>query len=129
MTTSADGSGPRILVIEDDETILGLIEAVLMEEGFTVDAALSGQQALDLDCSHSPAMVVLDMFLPGISGAELAEALRAKYGAGLPILVTSASNVRAQARALGAHYLPKPFELVDLMEAVHQALHETDGAR
>ncbi len=113
----------KILVIDDDETILDLIRAVLQEEGLEVEGALTGQEALDADGSSTPDVCVLDMFLPGINGAPLVAGLRAKYGQGLPILVTSASIVDQEARQLGAYeYLPKPFDLEELLAAVRRGL-------
>ena len=118
------GEGRQILVIDDDPTILELMTAVLTEEGYAVDAALTGNAVLaDGSGIRPPELVVLDMFLPGISGAELAEALRAKYGAELPILVTSASSVEDQAQAFGAYdYLSKPFDLETLLAGVRRGL-------
>jgi DNA-binding response OmpR family regulator len=117
---------PRILVIDDDPTILELMKAILDDEGYAVEAALTGKDALQDGSGPPPALVVLDMFVPGISGAELADALRARYGPQLPILITSASSVDQEAHALGAYdYLPKPFDLDELLAAVRQGL---DGA-
>lgn len=110
-----------MLVVDDDETILDLIGAILAEDGLVVEQALDGEDALN--CDGPPDLCVLDMFLPGIRGAELADALRAKYGKDLPILVTSASIVAQEARDLGAYeYLPKPFDLEDLLAAVRRGL-------
>ena len=113
----------RILVIDDDPTILELIKAILKDEGHSVNAALTGEDVLADGAIPAPDLLVLDMFLPGISGRELAEALRARYGQDLPILVTSASSVDREARALGAYEcLPKPFELDELLAGVRQGL-------
>jgi DNA-binding response OmpR family regulator len=113
----------RILVIDDDPTILELIKAILKDEGHSVNAALTGEDVLADGAIPAPDLLVLDMFLPGISGRELAEALRARYGQDLPILVTSASSVDGEARALGAYEcLPKPFELDELLAGVRQGL-------
>jgi DNA-binding response OmpR family regulator len=123
------GEGPRVLVIDDDPTILELIRAILSEEGYVVDAALTGKAALADGNAPTPAVVVLDMYLPGISGAELVEALRVRYGHNLPIMLTSASTVDDEAQALGAYeYLPKPFDLEELLASVRRGLTIGDGA-
>jgi DNA-binding response OmpR family regulator len=112
----------NILVIDDDETIVELIRAVLSEEGFRVSTALSGDEALNSPPAP-PDLIVLDMFMPGTAGAELAEGLRTKYGADVPILLISASIVDREARALGAYeYLPKPFDLDELLAAIRRGL-------
>lgn len=119
----AAGPGRRILVIDDDATILDLIRAVLLEDGHTVEVALNGTEALARDGADPPEVCVLDMFLPGISGPELVVALRDKYGHSLPILLTSASIVEREAAQLGAYeYLPKPFDLEELLAAVRRGL-------
>jgi DNA-binding response OmpR family regulator len=116
---------PRILVIDDDPTILEMLRTILTEEGFHADAALTGEDALNSP-PRAIDLIVLDMFLPGASGPELAERLRKKYGAEVPILVTSASPVEGESRALGAYeYLPKPFELVDLAAAIRRGLESS----
>ncbi|HEX6511542.1 MAG TPA: response regulator [Chloroflexota bacterium] len=113
----------RILVVDDDSTIVDLIKAVLADEGFAVTTALDGREALDGRSEGPPDLVVLDMFLPTMSGEEVADALRAKYGPDLPILVTSASKVDVEAQALGAYEnLPKPFDLEELLAAVRRGL-------
>ena len=119
---------PLVMVVDDDPTILDLLRAVLLEEGYRVNAALNGAQALGFPADQAPAVVVLDMFLPGMNGPELAVALRSKFGAQLPILVTSASNVDAEAQALGAYeYLPKPFDLDALLAGVRRGLNLGSG--
>jgi CheY-like chemotaxis protein len=119
-------SGRRILVVDDDASIADLIRAVLLEEGHDVEVALNGADALARNGPQPPEVCVLDMFLPDLSGPELVAALRGKYGQDLPILLTSASVVPREAKALGAYaYLPKPFELEELLAAVRRGL---DGA-
>jgi two-component system OmpR family response regulator len=121
--SDAPRAGVMILVIDDDRTILDLISSVLRDEGYTVEPRLTGQDALEHPCASSPAVCVLDMFLPGTSGAELADALREQYGADLPICVISASRVEGEALALGAYeYLPKPFDLEDLLDCVQHGV-------
>jgi DNA-binding response OmpR family regulator len=112
-----------VLIIEDDPTVLDLIRSVLVDDGLSVETALNGQAALDHDGQSAPDVCVLDMYLPGINGAELVDGLRAKYGSNLPILVTSASIVPNVAHELGAYeYLPKPFDLDQLVAAVQRGL-------
>jgi len=118
---STDGSR-RVLVIDDDPTILQLVQTLLAEEGYTVDTALDGQQALD-SAAPRPEVVVLDMYLPGISGASLADKLRAKHGQDVRIVVMSASSVAEEAGLLGAAaYIAKPFDLDELSAAVRRVL-------
>lgn len=116
-------SSERVLVIEDDQTIVELIRVVLTDEGYDVSVAATGDQALDSASPEKPAMVVLDMYVPGASGKLLTDGLRGKYGQDLPVLLVSASNVDGEAQELGAYeYVAKPFDLDDLLAAVRRGL-------
>ena len=119
MTTDSN----LVLVIEDDTTIVELLRAVLTDEGYDVRVAASGDQALDNPSPIAPAVTVLDMHVPGASGKQLADGLRAKYGADLPILLVSASNMDEEALTLGAYeYVSKPFDLEDLLAAIRRGM-------
>ena len=113
-----------ILVVDDDPDILALIARVLAEEGYAVLTAADGHAALALARRQPPALVVLDCMLPGPDGAAVARALRAWYGAALPIVLISASGrVREAARTLGIlASLEKPFEVDALVTLVRRRL-------
>ena len=113
-----------ILVVDDDPDTLALIEGALAAEGFAVLTAADGHAALALARAHPPALVLLDCMLPGPDGAAAARALRARYGAGLPLVLISASGqVRAAARRLGIlAYLETLFELDALVALVRRRL-------
>ena len=64
-----------VLVIDDDPTIVGLIQALLRNEGYETTIATTGEEALRLD-GETPDLVVAGQYVPGVTGAELAEALR-----------------------------------------------------
>ena len=113
---------PTILVVEDDSTIVELIRVVLADEGYQVRVASNGDEALTA-AGGDVALVVMDMYVPGVSGKPLADRLRAMLGPDTPILVVSASNVDDEALGLGAYeYLPKPFDIDELVRAVRRGL-------
>ncbi len=98
---------------------------VLADEGFLVDQAANGSQALDLVASDRPDLVLLDLNIPGISGSDLLEALKASSAtSGIPVIVVTAEEEegrRAAMRAGAEDYLAKPFSpraLVRLVERV-----------
>ena len=80
----------EILVVEDDEDLLSLITKKLTVEGFKVMAAATGQQALDYLAKQKPALVLLDMLLPGMNGLELLKLKNADPNiAAIPVIVIS----------------------------------------
>jgi len=107
-------------VVDDDEDILKMIRWFLEREGFLVETATNGRDALARARERRPAVVVLDLLLPDLDGQQVATRLRDLYGAGLPILIMSASGrERKTAQEIGAvGYLGKPFELEALRTAV-----------
>ena len=114
-------SDPPILVVDDDPSIRTTISEILVMEGYPVETAADGAEALQAVERAQPALVLLDMRMPVLDGWGFARALRDR-GMHLPILVmTAAQNARRWAEEIGAEgYLAKPFELLDLLNAVER---------
>lgn len=110
-----------ILVVDDDPAIVSVVSEILDLEGYEVETATNGQEALRVMDRLRPAIVLLDMRMPVMDGWGFARALRER-GESVPILVmTAAQNARAWAEEIGAQgYLAKPFEVMDLIEAVER---------
>jgi DNA-binding response OmpR family regulator len=121
-------AGP-ILVVDDDSGTRLAIQWMLEEDGFVVDTAMDGTQALERAATRPPALVVLDLRLPGVDGTMVAARLRTEHGAALPILlITADDRAEQRARQVGAYaYLSKPFNLDDLVDAVRNGLNGTMG--
>ena len=117
----------RILVVDDDPMVATTVQRVLRPEGYEVDVALGGTQALEQARAHRPDLVVLDLMMPGIDGLEVCRQLRAN-GA-LPILMlTARSGTADRVRGLdtGADdYLVKPFAYAELLARVRALLRRT----
>jgi CheY-like chemotaxis protein len=118
-----EATGPRgtVLVVEDDEPLRELLEGVLELEGYHVLSGL-GEEALRLARIHRPAVILLDLLMPGMSGVEVSQRLRADPStAGIPIVGMSAQDrlVTIGVRMPVDDFLAKPFGL--------EALHETVG--
>lgn len=111
-----------ILVVEDDPDLLALEEMILADAGYRVRTACDGRAALAHVAHEMPALVLLDMRMPGMNGWDFAREFRARYGRAAPIVViTAAENARARAEEIGAEgWLAKPFELDDVLRAVEQ---------
>ena len=118
----------RILVVDDDPDLRGLVDFRLRKAGHQVLTALDGPSALALVAARGrPDLAVLDIVMPGMNGLELLRELRGGDGmADLPAIFLSARILPADieaGRALGATYLTKPFVAPALMAAVDAALN------
>ena len=112
-----------ILVVDDDDLMIELISDPLIDEGHEVRTALGGQEALDEIVLRPPAIVILDMNMPGIGGYTVARNIRANPAAqSLPIIaVTSHDTPADQAAASNAGcnaFITKPIGSRQLIDAV-----------
>lgn len=123
-------TGERILVVDDESNIVDLCRMYLEREGFRVDRAGDGQQALDRIASTQPALIVLDVMLPKLDGFEVCRRVRAESD--VPILMLTARNDdvdKIVGLELGADdYLTKPFNPRELVARVKAILRRTDAA-
>jgi|FLYN01.1.fsa_nt_gi DNA-binding response OmpR family regulator len=115
-------AGP-ILVVDDDPSILSTVADVLDFEGYAVEQATNGAEALEIMERIRPALVLLDMRMPVLDGWEFARIARER-GLDAPILVmTAARDARRWAQEIGADgYVAKPFHLPDLLAAIEGVL-------
>ena len=113
-----------MLVVEDDLDLRQTIQWMLEDEGFLVETAGDGREALQRARQHKPALVILDMALPILDGNGVAAGLRATYGDTVMILTMTADGRAAEkAKNIGAiGYLSKPFDIDALLTAVRDAL-------
>jgi two-component system, chemotaxis family, chemotaxis protein CheY len=118
---AGERAGSRVLVVDDDPSILDTVTAILTSEGFTVMTASGGQEALSLLHSWLPTLVLLDMRMPIMDGWSVARAMR-EAGSKVPIVVMSAAeSAKRWADEIGAAgHLAKPFELDDLLACVEE---------
>ena len=122
----------KILIVEDDPHILLGLEEVLKSDGFDVAVCSRGDQAIEAVRKHRPALVVLDVMLPGLSGYDICKQLRAKKVA-TPILMLTAKGQeidKVVGLDLGADdYVTKPFGVRELLARIHALLRRTAAAR
>jgi len=113
-----------ILIVEDDADLRHIVQLILEDEGFIVEMAGDGKEALNYAMAKKPSLVLLDMALPIIDGYGVAAGLRQVYGDSVAIIVMTADGRAAEkARDIGAiGYVSKPFELDTLVNAVKAAL-------
>jgi two-component system chemotaxis response regulator CheY len=110
-----------ILVVEDDTDIRETIAAILEMEGYAVELASNGEEAITVVANQTPSLVLLDMRMPVLDGWGFARVLRER-GVSVPIIVmTAAQDAGRWAREIGAQgYIAKPFDLGDLLSQVQQ---------
>jgi DNA-binding response OmpR family regulator len=116
---------PKILIVEDDPHILLGLEEILKSEGFEVAICNRGDKALEAVAKQNPALIVLDVMLPGLSGYDVCKQLRAKK-VPTPILMLTAKGQEIDkviGLDLGADdYVTKPFGLRELLARIHALL-------
>lgn len=119
---------PQLLLVEDDETIAEPLRFGLESEGFRVLHAVTGTAGLELARVHQPALVLLDVMLPGMDGFQVVRTLRAESS--IPILMLTARGQeldRVMGLELGADdYLVKPFSFRELVARVRALLRRRE---
>ncbi|MGZ7041107.1 MAG: sigma-54-dependent transcriptional regulator [Thermoanaerobaculia bacterium] len=117
----------RVLIVDDEEVLRDVLDAVLRREGFDVLMAASGEQCLSILDTEEVDLVILDMMLPGISGIDTLRSLRIS-NPNLPVIVITAfSSIDGAIEAMkhGAfHYIPKPFKNDEVILTVNKALEQ-----
>ena len=83
----------RILIVDDDEDLVKVLSGMLYDEGFTVSSTANGSEALALICTVAPAVVLLDVWLPGMDGVETLQALRAMHADVEVIVMSGHGNI------------------------------------
>ena len=120
----------RILIVEDDAHIRLGLEEVLRSEGFDIASCARGDQALDAVAKQQPALIVLDVMLPGLSGYDICKQLRARKIT-TPILMLTATGQeldKVVGLDLGADdYVTKPFGVRELLARIHALLRRAPG--
>jgi two-component system OmpR family response regulator len=120
----------RILVVDDEPSIVDAVATALRYEGYDVDEASAGREALMKMQENEPELVVLDWMLPDIEGIEVGRRLRAQgFKAAILFLTAkdSTENKIDALRAGGDDYVTKPFSLAELVARIEAILRRTAG--
>jgi two-component system, OmpR family, response regulator len=129
MATLADGR--RVLVVDDEASIVDAVATALRYEGYDVIEARSGRTGLASAQSDRPDLIVLDVMLPDIDGFEIARRLRAD-GLRTPVLFLTAKDSlddKVQGFSVGADdYVTKPFSLAEIVMRVNAILQRSLGS-
>jgi two-component system, NtrC family, response regulator AtoC len=117
----------RVLVVDDDEITCNLLEEVLSKEGYTVQKALDGRQAIDQGEKQTYDVVLTDIKMVGVDGMEVLRAYRQKSPETIIIMMTAFGSIETAIRAIkeGAYdYVSKPFKLEEIKLTIHRALEQ-----
>ncbi|MBN1593886.1 MAG: sigma-54-dependent Fis family transcriptional regulator, partial [Candidatus Coatesbacteria bacterium] len=120
-----DKVGERILVVDDNATIRSSLTAVLTDEGFEVSAVADATETFEFLESNAPAVVLLDIWLPGTSGMDALKRIRQDYPETTVIMISGHGTIElsVQAMKLGAYgFIEKPISLENLLQQIQHAL-------
>lgn len=121
MADAAAGAPITVLVVDDNDVAQRLCQRVLEKAGYTVLIAADGLEAVEVALSQRPAMILMDVAMPGIDGLEAMQRIKAEMP-NQPIVIASAHSMasdRERFLAAGADdILSKPFRLADLVAIV-----------
>ncbi|MCB0874460.1 MAG: response regulator transcription factor, partial [Thermoleophilia bacterium] len=119
----------KILIVDDEVTLLNSVEAYLKQEGFVVQTATDGRAALQVARSFQPDLIVLDIMLPGIDGLEVLRQIRQSSDVYVIMLTARADEAdKVIGLGLGADdYVTKPFSPRELVARIKAALRRLSG--
>ena len=118
MITSMSAQVRPILVVDDQERLVKALVAILSRAGYSVITATNGSAAIEMARADSPGLVLCDQTMPGISGLEVFQALRADpTTAHLPFILMSGSDLEAKGLRPDA-FLHKPFKPDEVLRAI-----------
>src|SRR5258708_14144691 len=121
----------RVLVVDDESNITDLVATVLRYEGFDVQTASTGRDALKAVTAFRPSLVVLDIMLPDLDGFEVQRQLADNAGKNPPLFLTAKDGTEDKVRGLtmGADdYVTKPFSLEELVARLRPVLRRARGS-
>jgi len=126
-----EGNGHRILVVDDEPSIVDAVATALRYEGYDVAEASTGREALDEATRQEPDLIVLDWMLPDIEGIEVGRRLRARGFKSAVLFLTAKDGTEHKVDALragGDDYVTKPFSLAEIVARIQAILRRTAGS-
>ncbi|MFW6068414.1 MAG: response regulator transcription factor [Chloroflexota bacterium] len=122
-------SSPEVLIVDDEASVVEVVTLYLERDGFRVRQAYDGKAALNALSDAKPALMVLDLMLPGVDGLEIMRRLRSEPGKTVPVIMLTARSQetdRIYGLELGADdYVTKPFSPAELVARVKAVLRRT----
>jgi two-component system OmpR family response regulator len=128
--SSPGASAQRILVVDDEQSIVDAVATALRYEGYDVEEAATGRDALAAVARFDPDLVVLDWMLPDIAGIEVGRRLRRQGFKTAVLFLTAKDGVENKVEALragGDDYVTKPFSLAEIVARIQAILRRSAG--
>jgi len=128
--STAGNDEQRILVVDDEPSIVDAVATALRYEGYDVEEAASGRAALAAVARAEPDLIVLDWMLPDLEGIEVGRRLRAQGAKSAVLFLTAKDATENKVEALragGDDYVTKPFSLAEVVARVQAILRRTAG--
>jgi two-component system OmpR family response regulator len=118
----------KILIVEDDQTLLEVLRYNLVKEGYKVLTTINGVQALEIARQEKPDLIILDLMLPDLDGFEVCRILRKEMTVPILMLTAKTEEVdKVMGLELGADdYITKPFSLRELLARIRAMLRRTE---
>jgi DNA-binding response OmpR family regulator len=116
---------PKILVVDDEETLRVVLSAELKGEGYQVTSAADGQEAIHHLATNQFDLILLDIKMPNMDGYEVLKFVKERYKTTKVIMLTGFADIKnaIESKKLGAaDYVCKPYNLVDLFNTVERVL-------
>jgi len=120
----------KVLVIDDDESIRTTIAAILEDEGYKVDVAENGKEAIEKSNNDSYGVALIDFRLPDMDGTELLTALRERTPRTVKIIVTGYPTVQNAIESVNRHadgYFVKPVDYEKLLNTIRNLIQKQKG--
>jgi two-component system, OmpR family, response regulator len=131
VSSSRKSSAPqRILVVDDEPSIVDAVATALRYEGYEVEEAMTGREAIAVVIRHEPDLIVLDWMLPDLEGIEVGRRVRAQGFKSAVLFLTAKDATENKVEALragGDDYVTKPFSLAEVVARVQAILRRTAG--
>jgi two-component system response regulator MprA len=109
----------NVLVVDDQEVIRDTLQTALDDEGFTVECAANGREALDILARWDPCVILLDLMMPVMDGWAFCEEQRRSGDRTPVVLLSAAGGLDEQARVLcAAAFIAKPFDIDHVISAI-----------
>jgi two-component system OmpR family response regulator len=127
---TSNGTDRKILVVDDEQSIVDAVATALRYEGYDVEEAATGREALQAVVRYEPDLVVLDWMLPDIEGIEVGRRLRARGFKTAVLFLTAKDATESKVEALGAggdDYVTKPFSLAEIVARIQAILRRSAG--
>lgn len=119
---------PKILVVDDEAAIRGLLVDVLHDEHYVVVTAANGRMAVEVAAREQPDLILMDVMMPELNGSGAIRRLRELPGlAEVPIVLMSAGDGTLPRDIVSAALIPKPFDLDHVLTVLADALRRAKG--